>query len=61
MKKNNLDSLEFLTSVITAGLLYLLTYLQYSKSRSYWRFILLVSILMTANAYVKYKNLGLKP
>lgn len=57
MNKKNLENLEFLTSAFTAFLLYLLTYLQYSKGRSYWWFILIVSILMTANAYVKYKNI----
>lgn len=57
MNKKNLDNLEFLTSAFTAVLLYLLTYLQYIKGRSYWWFILIVSILMTANAYVKYKNM----
>lgn len=56
MNKKNLENLEFLTSAFTAFLLYLLTYLQYSKGRSYWWLILIVSILMTANAYVKYKN-----
>lgn len=55
MKK--LENLEFLTSLITAGLLYLLTYLQYSKGKSYWFIILLSAILMTANSYVKYKKI----
>ena len=58
MNKNNLEQFEFLTSAITAALLYVLTYLQYQKSRSYWWIILIVSILMTANAYVKYKNIN---
>ena len=60
MNKNNLEQFEFLTSAITAALLYVLTYLQYQKSRSYWWIILIVSILMTANAYVKYKNINKK-
>lgn len=55
MKK--LENLEFLTSLITAGLLYLLTYLQYSKGKSYWYIILISAILMTANSYVKYKKI----
>ncbi|WP_180753321.1 hypothetical protein [Anaerococcus sp. Marseille-P3625] len=55
MKK--LENLEFLTSLITAGLLYLLTYLQYSKGKSYWFIILISAILMTANSYVKYKKI----
>lgn len=54
----NLSHLEFLTSVITAGLMYVITYLQYSKNRPYWWAILIVAIFMTANAYVKYKNLN---
>ena len=58
MNKNNLEQFEFLTSAITAALLYVLTYLQYQKSRSYWWIILIVSILMSANAYVKYKNIN---
>lgn len=61
MKKQNLEQLEFLTSLITAVLLFLVTYLQYSKGRSWWWLILIVSLMMAANAYVKYKNLGLKP
>lgn len=55
MKK--LENLEFLTSLITAGLLYLLTYLQYSKGKSYWYIILISAILMTANSYVKYEKI----
>ena len=55
MKK--LENLEFLTSLITAGLLYLLTYLQYGKGKSYWYIILISAILMTANSYVKYKKI----
>lgn len=60
MNKNNLEQLEFLTSAITAGLLYLITYLQYQKERPYWWIILIVSIFMTANAYMKYKNIDRK-
>lgn len=56
MNKKNLEQLEFLTSAFTAFLLYLLTYLQYSKDKPYWWIVLIGSIFMTANAYVKYKN-----
>lgn len=55
MKK--LENLEFLTSLITAVLLYLLTYLQYSKDKSNWYLFLISAILMTANSYVKYKKI----
>lgn len=58
MNKNNLEQLEFLTSAVTAGLLVILTILQYQKNRPYWWLILIVSILMAANAYTKYKNIN---
>ncbi len=57
MKKNNLDGLEFLTSVITTALLLLITYLQYQKNRPFWWLILIVSIFMGVNAYTKYKKI----
>ena len=57
MKKNNLDGLEFLTSVITTALLLLVTYLQYQKNRPFWWLILIVSIFMGVNAYTKYKKI----
>lgn len=57
MNKNNLDSLEFLTSVITTALLLLVAYLQYQKDRPFWWLILIVSIFMGANAYIKYKKI----
>lgn len=56
MNKNNLEQLEFLTSAVTAGLLVILTILQYQKNRPFWWLILIVSILMAANAYTKYKK-----
>lgn len=56
MKKNNLDNLEFYTSVTTAGLVFILAMLQYSKGNGYWWIILIVGILMSANAYTKYKK-----
>ena len=60
MNKNNLDDLEFLTSVITTMLLLVITYLQYQKNRPFWWLILIVSIFMGANAYTKYKKIELK-
>ena len=60
MKKNNLDGLEFLTSVITTALLLLVTYLQYQKNRPFWWLILIVSIFMGVNAYTKYKKIDNK-
>jgi len=60
MNKNNLDNLEFLTSIITTVLLLVITYLQYQKDRPFWWIILLVSIFMGANAYMKYKKIEIK-
>ena len=57
MDKKNLEQLEFLTSVITAVLLLVITYLQYQKNRPFWCLILIVSIFMGANAYMKYKKI----
>nr|WP_115595680.1 hypothetical protein [Anaerococcus octavius] len=57
MDKKNLEQLEFLTSVITAVLLLVITYLQYQKNRPFWWLILIVSIFMGANAYMKYKKI----
>mgnify|MGYP007015056165 FL=1 len=48
--------LEFITSAITFGLLIILTVIQYISEKKYWWIILLSSILMGANAYVKYKK-----
>lgn len=56
MKKNKLDNLEFYTSATTAGLVFILAILQYCKGNNYWWIILIVGILMSANAYVKYKK-----
>ena len=60
MSNNNIfkDSslLEFVTSAITFVLLIILTIIQYIGEKKYWWIILLVSILMGANAYVKYKK-----
>ena len=60
MDKKNLEQLEFLTSVITAVLLLVITYLQYQKNRPFWWLILIVSIFIGANAYIKYKKIELK-
>ena len=57
MDNKNLEQLEFLTSVITAVLLLVITYLQYQKNRPFWWLILIVSIFMGANAYMKYKKI----
>lgn len=57
MNKNNLEQFEFLTSAITAVLLLVITYLQYQKNRPFWWLILIVSIFMGANAYMKYKKI----
>lgn len=56
MKNKDLGKLEFITSLITAVLVGLLAYLQYSKGRNLWWLIMIVAILMFLNAYVKYKN-----
>ncbi|OFO40019.1 hypothetical protein HMPREF3045_06025 [Anaerococcus sp. HMSC075B03] len=49
--------LEFITSAITFVLLIILTVIQYISEKKYWWIILLASILMGANAYLKYKKL----
>ena len=60
MSNNNIfkDSnlLEFVTSTITFVLLIILTIIQYVKNKPFWWIILLVTIIMGANAYVKYKK-----
>ncbi|MDU2583194.1 MAG: hypothetical protein E7C82_05760 [Anaerococcus hydrogenalis] len=53
-KDNNF--IEFVTSTITFVLLIILTIIQYVKNKPFWWIILLVTIIMGANAYVKYKK-----
>lgn len=48
--------LEFMTSTITFVLLIILCIIQYLKENKFWWIILLASILMALNAYVKYKK-----
>ncbi|WP_276876451.1 hypothetical protein [Anaerococcus hydrogenalis] len=60
MSNNNIfkDSnlLEFVTSTITFVLLIILTIIQFVNNKPFWWIILLVTIIMGANAYVKYKK-----
>ncbi|MDU1316449.1 hypothetical protein, partial [Anaerococcus hydrogenalis] len=53
-KDNNF--IEFVTSTITFVLLIILTIIQVVKNKPFWWIILLVTIIMGANAYVKYKK-----
>lgn len=57
--KNNIENykkLEFITSLISLILLIILTVMQYLKDRPFWWILVLVTILMGANSYVKYKK-----
>lgn len=60
MSNNNIfkDSslLEFVTSTITFVLLIILTIIQFVNNKPFWWIILLVTIIMGANAYIKYKK-----
>lgn len=48
--------MEFITSLVSAILLYVLTIYQYVKSKPYFYLVLIAALLMSANAYLKYKN-----
>ena len=48
--------MEFITSLISAILLYVLTIYQYVKSKPYFYLVLIAALLMSANAYLKYKK-----
>lgn len=56
MDKKSFDRLEFITSLVTAILLFVLTFLQFKKQRTFAWLILLAAIMMAANAYTKYKK-----
>ena len=56
MDKKSFDRLEFITSLVTAILLFVLTFLQFKKQRTFAWLILLAAIMMAANAYIKYKK-----
>ena len=56
MDKKNFDRLEFITSLVTAILLFILTFLQFKKQRTFAWLILIAAIMMAANAYIKYKK-----
>ena len=56
MDKKSFDRLEFITSLVTAILLFVLTFLQFAKQRTFAWLILLAAIMMAANAYIKYKK-----
>ena len=56
MDKKNFDRLEFITSLVTAILLFVLTFLQFKKQRTFAWLILPAAIMMAANAYTKYKK-----
>ncbi|WP_243342341.1 hypothetical protein [Anaerococcus sp. AGMB09787] len=56
MDKKKLEGLEFLTSLVTAILLFILGGLQISKGNKFSFLIVGAAILMAANSYVKYKK-----
>ena len=56
MDKKNFDKLEFITSLITAILLFILSYLQFTKGRTFSWLIFLAALMMSANSYLKYKK-----
>lgn len=56
MNLKNFELMEFITSLISAILLYVLTIYQYVKSKPYFYLVLIAALLMSANAYLKYKK-----
>lgn len=44
-----------MTSLASASLLYILTIYQYIKDKPYYLLVLIAALLMSANAYLKYK------
>ena len=56
MKKEEIDKLEFITSIISALLLYILAYIQYTKEKPFFWIILIVAIMLSVSAYLKYKQ-----
>lgn len=48
---------EFITSFISFILLVIITILQYLKNRPFWWILVMVSILMAGNSYLKYKKI----
>lgn len=51
---------EFITSFISFILLVIITILQYLKNRPFWWILVMVSILMAGNSYLKYKKIKYK-
>lgn len=49
--------MEFFTSVVTALCIYVLGFLQYEKENKYWYLFIIIALVMTVNAYLKYKQM----
>lgn len=49
--------MEFITSLVSAILLYVLTIYQYVKSKPFFYLVLIAALLMSANSYVKYRKI----
>ncbi|MDY2928547.1 MAG: hypothetical protein SOT03_07805 [Anaerococcus sp.] len=56
MNLKNFELMEFITSLVSAILLYVLTIYQYLNSKPYFYLVLIAALLMSANAYLKYKK-----
>lgn len=56
MNLKKFELMEFVTSLISAILLYILTIYQYIKEKPYFYIVLIAALLMSANAYLKYKK-----